>query len=65
MIDNKVGVVEIMPGGVVRFRISRNAVEKLFGSKKASISRGIDEVLEKYSEIVKKDVLEEFLKERR
>ena len=54
-----------MSGGVVRFRISRNAVEKLFGSKRTSLSRGIDKVLEKYSEKVREDVLEEFLKERR
>jgi hypothetical protein len=49
----------------VRLRISKNAVEKLFGSKKASISKGIDKILEKYSEKVREDVLEEFLKERR
>jgi len=54
-----------MSSGVVRLRISKNAVEKLFSSKKVSVSKGIDEVLEKYSENVKEDVLEEFLKERR
>ncbi len=54
-----------MSGGAVRLRISRNAVEKLFGSKRTSVSKGIDKVLERYSENVKEDVLEEFLKERR
>ncbi len=54
-----------MPSGAVRLRISRNAVKKLFGSKRMSVSKGIDEVLNKYSERVYKDVLEEFLKERR
>ena len=54
-----------MSGGVVRFRISRNAVERLFGSKKTNVSKGIEEVLEKYSERVGEDVLAEFLKERR
>jgi len=51
--------------GVVRLRMSRNGVEKLFGSKKVSVSKGIDRILEKYSEKVREDVLEEFLKERR
>ena len=49
----------------VRLRLSRNAVEKLFGSKRMSVSKGIDEVLDKYSERVDEDVLEKFLKERR
>ncbi len=49
----------------MRFRISRNAVRRLFGSKRISVSKGIDKVLEKYSEKIGEDVLEEFLKERR
>ena len=53
-----------MPG-VVRFRLSRNAVKKLFGSGKTSVSKGLEEVLNQYSERVKEDVLEEFLSERR
>ncbi|MEB2837347.1 MAG: hypothetical protein GSR80_001389 [Desulfurococcales archaeon] len=51
--------------GVVRFRLSRNAVKKLFGSGKASVSKGLEEVLDRYSERVEVDVLEEFLRERR
>ncbi len=51
--------------GAVRFRISKSAIEKLFGSKKTNVSKGIEEVLEKYSEKVREDVLAEFLKERR
>jgi len=58
-------MVKGMSGGVVKFRISKNAVEKLFGSKRTCVSKGIDKVLEEYSEKVEKDVLEEFLKERR
>jgi len=54
-----------VPDDVVRLCMSRNALEKLFGSKKVSVSKGIDEILEKYSEKVGEDVLEEFLKERR
>jgi len=54
-----------MSSGVVKLRVSRNAVKKLFGSKRVSVSKGIDEVLDKYSERVEEDVLEEFLKERR
>jgi len=50
---------------VVRLRLSRNAVKKLFSSERASISKGLEDVLERYSEKVKKDVLEEFLRERR
>ncbi|MEB3757118.1 MAG: hypothetical protein GSR79_09740 [Desulfurococcales archaeon] len=49
----------------VRLRLSRNAIEKIFGSKIVCVSKGIDKVLEKYSEKVNEDVLEEFLKERR
>jgi len=51
--------------GVVRLRLSRNAVKKLFSSGKASISKGLKDVLERYSEKAEEDVLEEFLKERR
>ena len=54
-----------MPSGVVRLRLSRDAVEKLFGSRRISVSKGISEVLDKYSEKVEEDVLEKFLKERR
>jgi len=54
-----------MTSGVVRLRLSKDAVKKLFGSKKISVSMGISEVLDKYSEKVEEDVLEEFLEERR
>jgi len=54
-----------MPSGVVRLRLSKDAVKKLFGSRRSSVSKGIDEVLDKYSERVEEDVLREFLKERR
>ncbi len=50
---------------VVRLRLSRSAVKRLFGSGKASISKGLEDVLERYSEKVEEDVLEEFLRERR
>ena len=53
-----------MPG-VVKLRLSRNAVKKLFGSGRASISKGLEDVLDRYSERVEEDVLEEFLRERR
>ena len=49
----------------MRLRISRDAVRKLFSSKRVGVSKGIEEVLEKCSEKVEEDVLEEFLKERR
>jgi hypothetical protein len=39
-----------MSKGIVRIRISKNAIEKLFGSGKIGVSKGIDKVLEKYSE---------------
>ena len=54
-----------MSGGVVRFRVPRSVVKKLFGSEGISVSKGIDEVLEKYAERVEEDVLKEFLMERR
>jgi len=54
-----------MTSGVVRLRLSKDAVKKLFGSKRISVSKDISEVLDKYSEKVEEDVLEEFLKERR
>ena len=54
-----------MSGKAVKLRIPRSAIRKLFGSRRVSLSRGIDRVLDKYSERVDKDVLEEFLKERR
>ncbi|MEB3758090.1 MAG: hypothetical protein GSR76_04475 [Desulfurococcales archaeon] len=50
---------------VVKFRLSKNAVRKLFGSEKASVSKGLEEVLDRYSEKVEDDVLEELLRERR
>ena len=49
----------------MRLRLSKDAVKKLFGSRRISVSKGISEVLDKYSEYVEEDVLEEFLKERR
>ena len=54
----------IVPG-VVRLRLSRNAMKKLFSSGKSSISKDLEDVLERYSEKVEEDVLEEFLRERR
>jgi len=54
-----------MPSGVIRLRMSRDAVMELFGSRKFSVSRDIDKILDKYSEKVEEDVLVEFLKERR
>ena len=54
-----------MSEGTVRLRISKNAMEKLFGFKKTSVPKGIDKVLEKYSEKVKENALEGLLKERR
>ncbi len=49
----------------LRLRLSRDAVRKLFRSKRASVSEGLVEVLERYSEKVDDDVLKEFLEERR
>jgi len=63
-VDNSVVWWGIIPS-VVRLRLSRNAVKKLFSSEGASISKGLEDVLERYSEKVKEDVLEEFLRERR
>ncbi|MCD6300838.1 MAG: hypothetical protein J7L82_02065 [Staphylothermus sp.] len=54
-----------MTSGVLRIRLSRDAMKKLFNSKKISVSRGIDEVIDKYSEKVEDDVLMEFIEERR
>ena len=53
-----------MPG-VVRLRLSRIAVKKLFSPGRASISKGLEDVLDQYSEKVEEDMLEEFLRERR
>ncbi len=50
---------------VVKFRLSKNGVRKLFSSSKASVSKGLEEVLDRYSEKVEYDVLEEFLREMR
>ncbi len=54
-----------MPSSVIRLRLSKKAVKKLFGSRSIGVSKGISEVLDKYSEKVEEDVLEKFLKERR
>ncbi len=53
-----------MPSDVIRPRLSKDAVEKLFGFKRISVSKGISEVLDNYSEKVGR-VLKEFLKEGR
>jgi len=50
---------------VVKLRISRSVIKELLSSRRISLSKGIDEVLDKYSERVEEDVLEEFLRERR
>lgn len=57
-------MVMVVPG-VVRLRLSKNAVRRLFGSGRASVSKGLEEVLDRYSERIEEDVLEEFLGERR
>lgn len=54
-----------MSKGAVRLRVPREVLRKLFGSKGVSVSKGIDGVLEKYSEKVEEDVLKKFLEERR
>jgi hypothetical protein len=54
-----------MPTGVVRLRLSRDVIKKLFRVKGIARSKGIEEVFDKYCEKVEEDVLEEFLKERR
>ena len=54
-----------MSSGAVRLHLSKDAMKKLFNSKKVSVSKGIDEVLDKYSEKVEEDVLIGFIKERR
>ena len=54
-----------MASGAVRLRLPVKVVRELLGSRGAGVSRGIDEVLERYSERVEEDVLEEFLGERR
>jgi len=54
-----------MPSGAIRLHLSKDAMKKLFNSKKVSVSKGIDEVLDKYSEKVEEDVLMGFIKERR
>ena len=57
------GVVVV--SSTVRLRISRRVLKKLLGAPSPRPTMGLDEVLEKYSEKVEKDVLEEFLSERR
>ena len=54
-----------MVSSTVRLRISKRVLKKLLGTPSPRPSIGLDEVLEKYSEKVEKDVLEEFLGERR
>ena len=54
-----------MVSSTVRLRISKRVLKKLLGAPSPRPSIGLDEVLEKYSEKVEKDVLEEFLGERR
>ena len=43
----------------------QEAVKKLFSSRRASVSKGLEEVLDQYSERVDEDVLEELLRGRR
>ncbi len=54
-----------MVSSTVRLRISRRILKKLLSASSPRPSMGIDEVLEKYSEKVGEDVLDEFLRERR
>ena len=54
-----------MASGAVRLRLPVNVVRELLGSREAGVSRGIDDVLERYSERVEEDVLEKLLEERR
>ena len=51
--------------GCVRLRLSKKAARILFSSGRSGVSRGLDEVLDRYSERVEEDVLKEFLGERR
>jgi len=57
------GVVVV--SSTVKLRISRRVLKRLLCAVGTRPSTGLDEVLEKYSENVEKDVLEEFLSERR
>ena len=54
-----------MVSSSVRLRISKRILKKLLGAPSPRPSMGLDEVLEKYSEKVERDILEEFLSERR
>ena len=54
-----------MVSSTVRLRISRRILKKLLGTPSPRPTMGLDEVLEKYSEKVEEDALEEFLSERR
>jgi len=54
-----------MSCGIIKLRVSKDAIKELFSSRKISVSKGIDEVLDKYSEKVEVDVLKEFLEDRR
>jgi hypothetical protein len=55
----------LMSKDVVRLRLSKNAARRLFGTRRVAVSKGIEKVLEEYCEKVEKDVLKEFLEERR
>lgn len=48
----------------VRLCISKSAFMKLFSSREVSLSKGIDKILDKYSERVEEDVLKSFLERR-
>lgn len=48
----------------MRLCISKGAFMKLFSSREVSLSKGIDKILDKYSERVEEDVLKSFLERR-
>ena len=49
----------------IKLRLSRSAIRKLFGAEKTSISKGLEDVLNKYSEKVNDDALKDLIRERR
>jgi len=49
----------------IRLRISKRILKKLLDTPSPRPSMGFDEILKKYSEKLEKDMLEEFLSERR
>ncbi|MEB3765370.1 MAG: hypothetical protein GSR77_04320 [Desulfurococcales archaeon] len=49
----------------IKLRLSKNAIRKLFGAEKTSISKDLKDVLNKYSEKVNDDALKDFIRERR